>query len=186
MLALNRRAARHLSSQFRSRTVRKEYLAVVEGKLAGSGTFRGGSALSWDFVRDIEQPRRPGLAASCLGNQTLIRLKISTGKKHQIRKTLFAAGHPIVGDARYGSKTRFRAKDIMLHALSIGCTLPQGSYEDFGKLNRTNVHGWAQVGRGGQAQFEACIPPIWMGRIGGCDDDEWKRIERMLYCTVSP
>jgi len=61
------------------------------------------------------------------GGCTLVRAVISKGKRHQIRAHLAAAGHPVVGDRRYGAvppegpgKTR-----LMLHAEEVRFTHPR-------------------------------------------------------------
>ena len=104
----------------------KIYLCLVEG-VVGSGM-----SIDWQIEtggnevvrvrrdRKDPDPRRWTLVEpvrSC-GGTTLVRARISTGKRHQIRAHLAAAGHPIVGDRRYGAvpgegpgKTR-----LMLHA----------------------------------------------------------------------
>ena len=56
--------------------------------------------------------------------QTLLRIELTTGRKHQIRAMLEGIGHPIVGDIKYGSKTKFRDNSIALHAGLIGFVYP--------------------------------------------------------------
>ena len=62
---------------------------------------------------------------------TLLRVRPLTGRKHQIRAHMFAVGHPIVGDPLYGDKRAQRSYPrLMLHALSLEFTLPDGTAQD--------------------------------------------------------
>ena len=173
VLALTKAAARHLSSQFRSRSVKKQYVAVVHGEVRGSGTFESmGSSLAYSAVHAFEPTRR-------IGAQTVLRVSISTGKKHQVRKTLSNAGFPIVGDSRYGSSARFRSRDVMLHALSVRCTLPPSSLQDARGGRILGPHGWADIQEGGRADFFARFPSHWSSRITGCE----RLDEEDVYCN---
>jgi 23S rRNA pseudouridine1911/1915/1917 synthase len=99
-----------LARQFRERTIVKRYLAVVRGRMRGEAglidrpigrhpherkrmsvvTRRGRSAVTrWTVLERF--------AAA-----TYLRLEPETGRTHQLRVHLAAAGHPILGDALYG------------------------------------------------------------------------------------
>jgi 23S rRNA pseudouridine1911/1915/1917 synthase len=117
-----------LALQFRQRTVRKEYVAVVRGRMpAREGlidrpigrhprerkrmsvrTHRGRAALTRYVVH-----RDYGVAS-------VVRLHPHTGRTHQLRVHLAAVGHPVVGDRVYGgSGGRGRgARAAMLEALA--------------------------------------------------------------------
>lgn len=67
------------------------------------------------------------------GKYTLIKLKLETGRTHQIRVHMKHIGHPVVGDDVYGSKTnRFLLNGQLLHSKSIGFVHPStGGYMEF-------------------------------------------------------
>jgi len=109
----------------------KTYLARVEGKMPEeSGTFK--SYLRDDprtmKVSSVADPARGKLSITewrKLGetnSETLVEVKPKTGRKNQIRVHFSEAGHPIVGDVKYGAR---KAKRMFLHALELKLSLPQ-------------------------------------------------------------
>ena len=100
LVAHSKRTAAALSRLFRSRKVEKRYLARVHGDFAGQP----------DPLR-IDQPLdgKPAVTEVALmevsadGRQSLLEVRIETGRKHQIRRHLAAIGHPVIGDRLYGS-----------------------------------------------------------------------------------
>jgi len=59
-----------------------------------------------------------------VGPYSLLKIKLLTGKKNQIRVHLAGEGHPIVGDAKYGKEKPGSHKNLMLHSFSIEFTHP--------------------------------------------------------------
>jgi 23S rRNA pseudouridine1911/1915/1917 synthase len=124
-LARTSKAAARLTEQFRLRQVEKSYLALVPlTECAGVGRLR-----HW-LVKDEQQHRSevvdPGHPRAQLaeleyralrsdGTWTLLEVRLLTGRRHQIRAQLSAAGLPIAGDRRYGSHQMF-SRGIALHA----------------------------------------------------------------------
>ncbi len=131
LIARNDRAHRLLQKQFQSREIRKMYWAVVQGTVAENpnddpGILRHGRPLMADgrwWVR-FEMPirrdkrNRVKMAVSLNGKEavsdmrllrgntaySLVEVRIHTGRTHQIRVHLSAAGHPVVGDRLYGAR----------------------------------------------------------------------------------
>lgn len=133
LLARTSKAARRLTEQFRARAVEKIYWAIVEGSLwPAAGTWE-------DWVGPDERRRRMRIVGPAmpqakaarlayrrlrrLGADTLVEIRLETGRKHQIRLQLGHRGHPILGDRKYGSVRPF-ASGIALHARSLTFTHP--------------------------------------------------------------
>lgn len=128
LFARTSKAAARLSEQFREGSIEKVYWAVVEGHVeASAGTLE-------DWLRKDEQLRRvevtepgePGAKQALLhfqkkgshGDLTWLEVRPQTGRTHQLRVQLAHHGHPIYGDARYGSIHTF-GKAIALHGRSL-------------------------------------------------------------------
>ncbi len=140
VVARNDRAHEHLAEQFRSRNVRKIYLALVHGKLprdSGSITL----PISRDPNRRTRMTARAGKGRHArtdwrvvarLDRCTLVEVALYTGRTHQIRAHFAAIGHPIVGDTLYGAPRSVRAgsRELpplhrnFLHAARLGFAHP--------------------------------------------------------------
>jgi len=136
VVAKTDRAHRVLADQFATRTLKKEYLALVAGVpplLSGvidRGIARHPTHRHRMTVGEGGRPARTawervevfgGLAA-------LLRCQIFTGRTHQIRVHLKSLGHPVLGDPLYGWKPdpRFtrQPERVMLHAEHLVLTHP--------------------------------------------------------------
>jgi 23S rRNA pseudouridine1911/1915/1917 synthase len=106
------RALEGLARQFRERTIEKRYLAVVRGRLVpDTGVIDRPIGRHPRERKRMSVRTRHGRAAVTrwtvlerLPGATLVRLAPETGRTHQLRVHLAAAGHPIVGDPVYGSR----------------------------------------------------------------------------------
>jgi 23S rRNA pseudouridine1911/1915/1917 synthase len=128
LFARTSKAASRLSEQFRSGRVEKVYEALVEGRVA----LREGlleDRLVKDHKKNVvrcSSAANPRARESQLSyrrlrtapSTTLLEIRPMTGRSHQIRVQLASAGHPIVGDQKYGSKRPFE-QGIALRAVRL-------------------------------------------------------------------
>jgi 23S rRNA pseudouridine1911/1915/1917 synthase len=125
-----------LSQQFKARTVEKEYVALVWGRLRQRRGTIDRPLGRHPVARQRMAVRAGGRAAVTAyevveqyDSVALVRLMPHTGRTHQLRVHLAAIGHPIVGDALYGRARRQEADALMprqaLHAERLGFTHPQ-------------------------------------------------------------
>ena len=114
----------------------KRYEAVVEGRLPqAEGTFESDLDESNPFRVRIVPPSALTRHAithykvlSHKRGRTLVALTLETGRRHQIRVQLAAAGCPIIGDEKYGSKSN-PAKRLGLHACGLRFPHPKTGEE---------------------------------------------------------
>jgi len=124
-----------LQRQFKDRTVERIYHAVVFGKPSfESGVQRARVKETKDKrVRLVQKGERGGKEAITNWSieqtgpmHTLIRIKIDTGRRAQIRLHMSDLGCPVSGDTRYG-RGKASVNRLCLHASSLGFEHPNGS-----------------------------------------------------------
>jgi 23S rRNA pseudouridine1911/1915/1917 synthase len=112
-----------LDAQLRERSLRRSYLALVEGVVAEeSGTIdapidRQPGRPTLRMVRIGGEPARTHFrVAERLRQATLVELELETGRTHQIRVHMLHLGHPVLGDRWYGHRGLNLIKRQALHA----------------------------------------------------------------------
>ncbi len=139
--ALNEEARLALSRAFAERGVRKEYLALARGVPSpAEGEIRVpiGRHPTRKIMMAVVPENRGGRAAHSRyttlyadpgGRFSLLKVRIFTGRTHQIRVHLAHLGLPLWGDALYGTKSNDPAPRQMLHAHALAFPHPAGGGE---------------------------------------------------------
>lgn len=156
MVALTPEMYDHLKDAFSERKVKKEYFALVKGKIEekhgkidlplgkSQKDFRKYTTEIDDMVREkpslteywVEQyytaPGSGNAADRATGVDfyTQIKVKLHTGRTHQIRVHFSSIGHPLVGDELYGGKKvmKLGLQRQFLHSKKIEVQLPDGQW----------------------------------------------------------
>ncbi len=165
------KAAARISEQFRTGTAEKYYLAVLEGELKE----KSGSLVHFIERREKRSTqvvperttgaREARLAFSVLDSakgRTLVRIKLETGRRHQIRVQFAHLGHPVAGDLRYGAPSPLPQKQIALFAKELIVDHPV---------------------RGEKMKFESPLPCGWPWPIfedKTCLPWDWRDLEKSV------
>jgi RluA family pseudouridine synthase len=162
------RAAQRLASQFENRTVSKVYWAVVEGEVQpDEGTWTDHLHKRHGMAQTLLVP--PGDPRGKLAVMhyrvlrridklsTWLEVQLETGRTHQIRVQAASRGHPVVGDAQYGSTQPFgeqfsdeRLRAIALHARQLGFNHPMTS--EAVDVIAPLPDSWREIGLGDESQ----------------------------------
>ncbi len=139
VVAKNDAAHKYLMQQFKARTIQKIYIALVLGKLESKKgiinapigrhhkdrkkmgiTYKEGreAVTKYEVIDDFKE---------C----SLVKIKLLTGRTHQIRVHFSSIGHPLVGDTLYGNikandafAKKYGLQRIFLHSLELGLSIP--------------------------------------------------------------
>jgi 23S rRNA pseudouridine1911/1915/1917 synthase len=151
MVAKTLESHKQLVDQLQSRSVHREYLALVHGAMTGGGTIdepigRHSSDRKRFAVRHGGKPAITHYRiAERLAAHTLVAVKLETGRTHQIRVHMSHIHYPLVGDPVYGGRPRIPAgasqtlletlrhfRRQALHAASLGILHPTtGTYMEW-------------------------------------------------------
>ena len=130
ILAKDEETQKFLKKQFQDRKVHKTYYAVVKGRPKLDA-----ARIDLPLLRDKKRPTTFRVDPNGKESETfyrvvksndkysLVELKPTTGRTHQLRVHMQYLGHPIVGDVVYGDGEEGR---LMLHAAELEITLPGG------------------------------------------------------------
>jgi 23S rRNA pseudouridine1911/1915/1917 synthase len=123
---------RALKVALSERRLRREYLALVDGRpQARSGAIeapigrhrRERTLMSIDSA-DPREARTHFELLRALARSTLLRVVLETGRTHQIRVHMAAIGHPVCGDREYGGPMRYGLERQFLHSGRLSFTHP--------------------------------------------------------------
>ena len=122
IMAKTRESAQLLTSLFRLRKVHKTYLAICHGELNKDSGEWNDDLIRYDGEKKIiEKAKTLYKVLDKNSEASLVELKPITGRKHQLRKQLYAVGQPIFGDVKYKLSNSFKGinKNLMLHSYQI-------------------------------------------------------------------
>ena len=141
VIAKNDHSHRFLAEQLATHGVTREYQAMVQGTLKQAGTVRT------QIARDVNNRKRMAVVRTggresvthfepvethSYRNATHLRLRLETGRTHQIRVHMAFISHPVLGDAVYGSGKPTWLAGQCLHAGKLGFVHPgTGEYLEF-------------------------------------------------------
>lgn len=132
VVSRSQEAHRLLQAALAAREIEREYLALVEGRPpARSGTIdapigrdpRVRTRMAIDGA-GAREARTHFTIERSLADTTLLRLKLETGRTHQIRVHLKAIGHPVCGDPEYGTPGLLGLERQFLHATRLAFDHP--------------------------------------------------------------
>ena len=122
IMAKNRESAQLLTSLFRLRKVHKTYLAICQGEISkNKGTWEDDLIRYNGDKKVVENAKTIFKVLDKNSEASLLELKPITGRKHQLRKQLYAIGNPIFGDTKYklSNSNKGINKNLMLHSYQI-------------------------------------------------------------------
>ena len=135
ILAKTEEIQKFLKRQFQDRTVHKTYVAVVSGRPKLDE-----ARIDLPLIRDLKRPTTFRVDANGKEAETfykvlkasdkysMVELKPTTGRTHQLRVHMKYLGHPILGDPVYGEE---KADRLYLHARELEIILPGGERKIF-------------------------------------------------------
>jgi len=132
VVAKSEEAHRRLKAALQAREIVREYLALVEGRPpARSGTIDApigrDRRVRTRMSIDTDKPREARthfVLEEALPRASLLRVRLETGRTHQIRVHLAAIGHPVCGDRDYGGAAVYGLRRQFLHAAALELAQP--------------------------------------------------------------
>ena len=151
IVAKTREYAQLFTSLFRIRKIHKTYIALTYGKVLKDIKTMRDDLVTYDNGKKVIQKAISHLRLLKTSSDfSYVELNPITGRKHQLRKQLYNIGNPIIGDDKYfidrrADKTKYKSKNLMLHAYKIKFMIKNTQYNfkaeynsDFEKFLKTN------------------------------------------------
>jgi 23S rRNA pseudouridine1911/1915/1917 synthase len=122
------RAAARISGQFQEKTIKKRYVAVVEGVMEKKSgilvhhlerTHTASSRIVHEKTAAAREARLFYRVLDTDQTRSLVSIDLETGRHHQIRAQFAHVGFPLLGDLRYGASAPMPEKQIALFARSL-------------------------------------------------------------------
>ena len=123
-------ACQLLQKQLHTPEFIREYLAIVDGEFSGSGIIdlpiakAQGATVRREVSPQGQRCITHYRVEAARGGRSLVRLRLETGRTHQIRVHMAALGHPVTGDFLYGRETGELPGRFALHSTRIRLTQP--------------------------------------------------------------
>lgn len=130
LIAKNAYASAILSDDLKTKKVKREYLALVEGEMEGGGRIDApiaraeGSTIAREVNFDRGDRAVTNYRVIKSGEFSLIRLRLETGRTHQIRVHMSYIGHAVAGDFLYGTEFSGGMKRHALHSYTLSFLHP--------------------------------------------------------------
>ncbi|KHD13818.1 RluA family pseudouridine synthase [Clostridium butyricum] len=140
VIAKNDDAHNKLSEQLKDHSMKREYYALIEGRLKNNdGTIDKPlgrckkDRLKIGIIEDGKRAVTHYEVVERYNGYTLVKCVLETGRTHQIRVHMASIGFPLVGDPLYGFKRqKFKLDGQVLHARTLGFIHPRtGEYMEF-------------------------------------------------------
>lgn len=146
VFAKTSKCASRLSEQVRTRTLKKTYYAVVEGKIEKEGTFK--DYLLKDIKKNIVKVDKNGKEAilnykliAYKNNLSLVKINLETGRSHQIRVQFSSRNHALYGDNKYNKNAKV-GEQIALFAQQLELVHPTTKEVMKFSLDLKNKYPW--------------------------------------------
>lgn len=131
MIAKNDRAHQFLADELKEKKSLRQYMAIVHGNLPNDrGVIEApiGRSDKDRKKQAVTAKGKPALThfqvVERLGDYTLVKLTLETGRTHQIRVHMAYIGHPLAGDPLYAPKKTLKGQGQFLHAETLAFTHP--------------------------------------------------------------